>query len=212
MGILQTRILEWVAFPFSRGYSQPRDRTQVSHIADRFVTVWATRNESVYLQVTHGDGLGRGSNKKQSLLFSRVVVRSKSLQIKFSFPQWTHRLCGRLYLCFWWIFLEQGLQHLALSFSVSSLSVTWTVIYKYTFIHSRNMHWVATTARACAGCRECYFGEVRVLPWGLWWERQAPEKCSHGDISEPSVWGRQEGTPDSPGVHLNLHPASTALH
>ena len=34
-GILQARILEWVAFPFSRGSSQPRDRTQVSHIADR---------------------------------------------------------------------------------------------------------------------------------------------------------------------------------
>ena len=32
-GILQTRILEWVAFPFSRGSSQTRDRTQVSHIA-----------------------------------------------------------------------------------------------------------------------------------------------------------------------------------
>ena len=28
--ILQARILEWVAFPFSRGYSQPRDQTQVS--------------------------------------------------------------------------------------------------------------------------------------------------------------------------------------
>ena len=27
-GILQARILEWVAFPFSRGFSQPRDRTQ----------------------------------------------------------------------------------------------------------------------------------------------------------------------------------------
>ena len=32
-GILQARILEWVAFPFSRGSSQPRDWTQVSHIA-----------------------------------------------------------------------------------------------------------------------------------------------------------------------------------
>ena len=32
------RILEWVAFPFSRGSSQPRDRTQVSHIAGRFFT------------------------------------------------------------------------------------------------------------------------------------------------------------------------------
>ena len=35
-GILQARILEWVAFPFSRGSSQTRDQTQVSHIADRF--------------------------------------------------------------------------------------------------------------------------------------------------------------------------------
>ena len=31
-GIVQARILEWVAFPFSRGSSQPRDQTQVSHI------------------------------------------------------------------------------------------------------------------------------------------------------------------------------------
>ena len=37
-GILQAKILEWVAFPFSRGSSQPRDRTQVSHIAGRFFT------------------------------------------------------------------------------------------------------------------------------------------------------------------------------
>ena len=37
-GILQARILEWVAFHFSRGSSQPRDRTQVSHIAGRFFT------------------------------------------------------------------------------------------------------------------------------------------------------------------------------
>ena len=35
-GIVQARILEWVAFPFSRGSSQPRDRTQISHIAGRF--------------------------------------------------------------------------------------------------------------------------------------------------------------------------------
>ena len=42
-GILQARILEWVAFPFSRGSSQPRDRMQVSHIAGRFFTSWATR-------------------------------------------------------------------------------------------------------------------------------------------------------------------------
>ena len=37
-GILQGRILEWVAVPFSRGSSQPTDQTQVSCIADRFFT------------------------------------------------------------------------------------------------------------------------------------------------------------------------------
>ena len=42
-GILQPRIVEWVAFPFSRGSSQPRDQSQVSRIAGRFVTIWATR-------------------------------------------------------------------------------------------------------------------------------------------------------------------------
>jgi len=37
-GILQARILEWVAFAFSRGSSQPRDQTQVSRIAGSFFT------------------------------------------------------------------------------------------------------------------------------------------------------------------------------
>ena len=41
--ISQARILEWVAISFSRGSSQPRDWTQVSCIAGRFFTVWATR-------------------------------------------------------------------------------------------------------------------------------------------------------------------------
>ena len=42
-GILQARILEWVAFTFSRGSSQPRDPTGVSCIAVRFFTNWAIR-------------------------------------------------------------------------------------------------------------------------------------------------------------------------
>ena len=37
-GILQARILEWVAFPFAKGSSQPRDQTQVSRIAGGFFT------------------------------------------------------------------------------------------------------------------------------------------------------------------------------
>ena len=41
-GILQATILEWVAFPFSGGSSQPMDWTQVSHIVGKFFTSWAT--------------------------------------------------------------------------------------------------------------------------------------------------------------------------
>ena len=42
-GILQVRILEWVAIPFSRGFSQIRNWTWVSSIAGKFFTIWATR-------------------------------------------------------------------------------------------------------------------------------------------------------------------------
>ena len=47
-GILQARIPEWVAFPFSRGSSQPRDWTQASHIAGGFFISWATREAQGY--------------------------------------------------------------------------------------------------------------------------------------------------------------------
>ena len=47
-GILQTKILERVAFLFSRGSSQPRDQTQVFHIAGGFFTSWATSEAKEY--------------------------------------------------------------------------------------------------------------------------------------------------------------------
>ena len=46
-GILQARILAWVAIHFSKGSSQPRDRTWVSCITGRFLTIWATREASL---------------------------------------------------------------------------------------------------------------------------------------------------------------------
>ena len=47
-GILQSRILEWVPIPFSKGSSQPRDWTQVSLNAGRFFTSWASREAQEY--------------------------------------------------------------------------------------------------------------------------------------------------------------------
>ena len=53
-GILQARILEWAAIPFSRGSSQSRDRTQVSRIAGGCFTIWATREDQyILLQYIH---------------------------------------------------------------------------------------------------------------------------------------------------------------
>ena len=45
-GILQVRMLKWVAIYFSRGSSQPRDQTQVFWTAGRLFTFWATRESN----------------------------------------------------------------------------------------------------------------------------------------------------------------------
>ena len=44
LGILQARMLKWVAISFSRWSYWPRDQIQVSHIAGRFFTIWGTRS------------------------------------------------------------------------------------------------------------------------------------------------------------------------
>ena len=46
-GILQARILEWIAIPFSMGSSQLRDQTQLSRTAGVFLTIWATRESRI---------------------------------------------------------------------------------------------------------------------------------------------------------------------
>ena len=51
--ILQARILECVVFPFSRGFSQPKDQTQVSCIAGGFFTSWARRLTLCLLKIFH---------------------------------------------------------------------------------------------------------------------------------------------------------------
>ena len=52
-GILQARILEWVAISFSGGSSQPRDWAQVSCIASRLSTDWATKEDLIYCIYWH---------------------------------------------------------------------------------------------------------------------------------------------------------------
>ena len=46
-GVLQARILEWIAISFSRGSSRPRDETRVSPIGGRHFNLWATREDTI---------------------------------------------------------------------------------------------------------------------------------------------------------------------
>ena len=62
------RILDWVANPFSRGSSQPRDRTQLSCIAGGFFIVWVTREASLFV------------------LFLCLFVSTKAFSSLLSFP------------------------------------------------------------------------------------------------------------------------------
>ena len=48
-GILQARILEWIAIPFARGSSWLKDQTQTSCIASSFLTIWATQIRNYYI-------------------------------------------------------------------------------------------------------------------------------------------------------------------
>ena len=74
-GILQARVLEWVAISFSRGSSRLRDRTQVSHIGGRRFNLWATREANFSLTYRYEKGvlitkLTQIFNFQKRLLFS----------------------------------------------------------------------------------------------------------------------------------------------
>ena len=93
-GILQARILERVAIPFSRGSSQPRDETQVSPIANGFFTSWAAREAHVYLclcanidscEATHLE-VGGIPSRRHTLKFSDWHLLSK-VEVLFTIPQ-----------------------------------------------------------------------------------------------------------------------------
>ena len=89
MGIFQARILEWVAMPSFRGSSQPRNRTQVSHISGRFFTIWATREAKNTrmgnLSLLHGNFLTQ--EWKRGLLHFWWILHQLSYQ---GYSLWGH--------------------------------------------------------------------------------------------------------------------------
>ena len=109
-GILQARVLEWVAIPFSRGSSWPRDRTWVSWITGRFFAIWATREYwAQYKEVSRiwhqwPLGLARLHYLLNILNVSAVCCFSswtgvwrKHCCLLFIFSKWHLLLCGKCF-------------------------------------------------------------------------------------------------------------------
>ena len=95
-GVLQARILEWVAISFSRGSFQLRDGTQVSCIAGRFSTIWAMR------EAQRKSGLKKGSPDKANsniirvgfLHVSSISLLSFSLSLLITY----YNICYNIYV------------------------------------------------------------------------------------------------------------------
>ena len=99
MGILQARILEWVAVLFSRGSSQTRDQTQVSCIVGGFFTVWATRETQKYKGSSGTWTLDLSRLRQElSLLDQEVSLLSKWWFLKFKWQCWIWNHISELFI------------------------------------------------------------------------------------------------------------------
>ena len=97
-GILQARILEWVAIFFCRGSSQPRNRTWVSHIPSRFFTVWATKEACVQVIIEKSDQLSLRllcdlESRLQICCTYLSLFKVKDTNTINSSPKWPGYLC-----------------------------------------------------------------------------------------------------------------------
>ena len=114
-GIFHARVLEWIAISFSRGSSQPRDWTSVSHIAGRGFTVWATKEAP------------REWRYPQLKVRSYIQITSILNMIFFEDVLWARNFCHEFYKM-----LRQASCHAMLScFSHVRLFATlWTVAHQ----------------------------------------------------------------------------------
>ena len=79
-GILQARMLEWVAIPFSKGYSHPRDQIGISHIAGGFLTTESLGKPKTYV---HIDVTYKICINRLLMLLVRLLINSRLFVVKF---------------------------------------------------------------------------------------------------------------------------------
>ena len=202
--IFQARILEWVAISFSRASSQPRDRTQVSCVAGRRFTVWATREslcvlpppcghiflpgELVYLSI-----IPCGWESQSQKIWSRSSRKSPTgshniKEDRGTLNQRNKGVCSHSHRLF-----VEGLDNLYL-WNLSPLLILWinfVVFWKLHFRSSQVMLVVKNLPASAGDIRD-----VGKIPWRR--KRQPipaflPGK-SHGQrsLAGYSPWGHKE--------------------
>ena len=149
-GILQARILEWVAISFPRGSSQPRDGTRASHIAGRLFTIWATREALIReLQIN-------------TVRYHYTAVRMSKIQTLASLCWWG---CGATWVfvhCLWEYKMVQSLWKILQQFH-TELNLLLPQNPAVTFLGIYQMSWKLVHTKACN--KDVYRSLVHVGEW-----------------------------------------------
>ena len=85
-GILQVRIVEWVAISFSRGSSQPRDQTWLSHNISRFFTIWTGKESQDWKRSVFIPSPKKG-NAKECSNYHTIALISHASKVMFKILQ-----------------------------------------------------------------------------------------------------------------------------
>ena len=106
-GILQMRLLEWVAMPSSRGFSWPKDQTCVSWIAGVFFTCWAPWEAryisigiDIYEEIYYGNWLMWLWRLRKTTVCCLKAGNPGNLVIQFSVQVWRPKIQGS-----WWYYI-----------------------------------------------------------------------------------------------------------
>ena len=114
------RILEWVAYPFSRRSSQPGNWTGVSCIAGRFFTNWVTRENFQSHIIKEGAGW-----KGLLWLFFKAITSIPMFHANFDCPHWNLKLRGNPVSWFglWTLWISQWVPSMRQNLKPTLLSV-----------------------------------------------------------------------------------------